>query len=195
MSTARKYWQSTGPTLPGMEISEPSIQAPLHVLTSSLGDSHVNPIRLQDSEKPQQMSGISGPNLRGLFASFGPNGCWSKTSWDYLAARVVTSSVAFSGTWPRVGMMLSGLCYRLPSSAHPIYGKEPLLWRTPQAQDHKSGRVQKGYQRNLVHQVLYPTPTASNNGYNKSKSPNARIRPSIGMMAHQKLLSQDQGHL
>jgi hypothetical protein len=93
-------------------------------------------------------------------------------------------------------MMRNGLCYRLPNLERHIGDAASLLWRTPQAQDHKSGKTQQGYQTNLVHQVLYPTPTAESSGRNKSKSPNAKVRPSLAMMARQKLLTREvQGHL
>src|ERR1700740_511391 len=114
--SVKKFSRNTGPTLPGMEISEISTQAPLQGLISSQGECLASPTVLPENAKPQQMSVTSGPNFTGLFASLSPLGCWLKTCWAYLVQRMVVSSVEYSETWPKHGMMRNGLCYRLPSS-------------------------------------------------------------------------------
>jgi hypothetical protein len=84
-------------------------------------------------------------------------------------------------------MMQSGSVYARPTLVHRISENDSSLWRTPQAHDGKSSKIQQGYTTDLTHQVFYPTPTAQSTGYNKSKSPNAKVRPSLAMMARQGL--------
>lgn len=76
--------------------------------------------------------------------------------WKTSQACLFPTSEQFSETWPKQGMMQDGRCYRLPASAHPT---DELAFGS------------------------LPTPTASPYGRNKSRGPNAKIRPSLQMLA------------
>ena len=162
--SARKSYRNTGPTLPGMEISEPSMSQLLQGLILLQGECLANHTPWPENGKHRQTSEISGENLRGLFASLSHAGCWLRTYWAYLAQKIIVSMEEYSETWPRAGMMRNGLCYRLPSSERHTYGNASSLWRTPQAHDGKSGISQQGYTMDLTHQVLWPTPKATQRG-------------------------------
>ena len=62
--------------------------------------------------------------------------------------------------WPAFGMIVDGKCYRL----------KPLELRTSESAG-----------------SYWPTPTASEGGYNRSASPNAAIRPTLSTMARNNL--------
>jgi hypothetical protein len=75
------------------------------------------------------------------------------------------------------------------SSGRPtLTAAERRRWSTPQAQDSKSGREQRGYTQNLTHQVQrWPTPTAIDSGsgrVNQSLGPDAPPRPTLAKMAN-----------
>jgi DNA (cytosine-5)-methyltransferase 1 len=76
-------------------------------------------------------SATSGRNSLDSFASLDPDGSWRKTCQGYSQVTLDGSLERFSETWPRAGMVLSGIAYRLPHL-------EPLtdviasgLWPTP----------------------------------------------------------------
>jgi hypothetical protein len=59
----------------------------------------------------------SGPSTRDSFARYDR----ASRSWRTSRASLLEAGLdAFSGTWPRRGMMRSGACYQLPGSAPPI---------------------------------------------------------------------------
>jgi hypothetical protein len=189
-SSAKKSLQSTGPMLPGMETCERSASTTYNRLTSLPEACHVSPTALQGSEKQALTNETSGLNFTGLFASLDQRGYWLRTLWGSLARKAVVSSVVFSGTWPKHGMMQNGFVYGRPTLARHTNENASLSWRTPQAADWKSSRIQAGQTTNLTHQVLWPTPTAIDSGsgrINKSDSPNAKERPTLAMMARKGL--------
>lgn len=68
-------------------------------------------------------------------------------------------SQLYYATWPSAGMMRNGIPSPQQSSARHTSEKECSLWRTPQAQDTKSGDTQRGHTQNLTHQAQrWPTP-------------------------------------
>ena len=76
--------------------------------------------------------------------------------WRMSQGSLLSEWETFSGTWPRSGMTRSGRAYLRPLLALPISDGGSSLW---------------------------PTPTANESGRNRSASPGAQIRPSLGMMA------------
>lgn len=54
-----------------------------------------------------------GPSSPVSLASLGPDGCWRKMYQGYLALTLDGSLEEFSETWPRSGMMRSGIVYQL----------------------------------------------------------------------------------
>ena len=96
-------------------------------LTSSVGDSPVNPLAQQESDKGKMTSEICGRQLFAVYERSNPDGSSLKTSQDCSVQenqlkRIMRSPnqnlfdtlEPFSETWPRAGMMLDGVCYRQP---------------------------------------------------------------------------------
>ena len=88
--------------------------------------------------------------------------------WKTLLPSVRAGSIVFSGTWPRAGMTVDGIAYRLPPLVRPIAGTGSGLWPAPSASlgDH-AGLVTPTKAREggtLVETVsartMWPTPTA-----------------------------------
>lgn len=154
-----------------------SERQPLHPLMSLPVDSPASPTLWQGKEKPARTSATFGRNFTGLFASLGRNGSWLRTCWDYLAAKTVTSSVEYLGTWPKRGTMRNGHVYALPMWERHTSENASSLWRTPQAHDAKSSKVQAGYTTDLTHQVnrSWPTPT-TNDARNATLPPSQQER-------------------
>jgi hypothetical protein len=105
-------------------------------------------------------------------------------------------SDAYSVTWPRWGMMLSGASYLLPRPELPtresVSGCSGSI-PTPTAGDSKGSRNMTARRKpgghahtgmTLVDYVtIYPTPSATSYGSNKSKSDGAKMRLSLESMA------------
>lgn len=79
----------------------------------------------------------SGANTFGSLASYDRQ----SSSWRTSQLCLVEGSAEFSETWPRSGMMLSGIAYPLPTLAPDIFGTEYGLWPTPNATAFKGGRL------------------------------------------------------
>lgn len=76
----------------------------------------------------------SGLSMRDSFARYDR----ASQSWRMLRASLwEEDSDAFSGTWPKRGMMRSGVCYRLPGSAPPMSASvySSLRFRQPSLLD------------------------------------------------------------
>src|SRR5258708_115563 len=131
MNMRRKFLQSTGPTLPGMEISEQSEHTTSPQLILLPVAFPASPIALQESDELAQMSAIYGESSNVSFARLGPLGLWLKTYQDCYQARMDGSLEEFSETWPRAGMMLSGRCYQRRPLVHRISESESILLPTP----------------------------------------------------------------
>src|SRR6266487_165264 len=139
---------------------------------------------LQESGEGQRMTVTSGRLLLPLCRDVGPLGCLSRM----LLASSVWRSTWCKLIWKAQTTKAGRMYFRLVPSVHRTSENASSFWRTPQAQDHKSARRQRSFQLNLTHQVMiWPTPTASNSGYNQSTSPNAKVRPSLQMMARKGL--------
>ena len=91
----------------------------------------------------------------------------------------------YSATWPTSGMMHAGWCYLLPTLGRHISESDSGLWPTPRAEERDAPRQRQGGP-SLSEFVLFPTPVArdaSGAGSNKSPSPNAKVRLTLGGMA------------
>ena len=66
-----------------------------------------------------------GESMRGLFAKYDH----ATASWKTAQCLLLGGLDSFSGTWPRLGMMLRGRCYRLKSAVRLTNGRECGLSR------------------------------------------------------------------
>lgn len=98
----------------------------------------------------------SGAKWRGSFAKYDR----SASTWKTHQCSLLGDWDEFSETWPRWGLMRSGESFLRPMSALPTFESE-------------SGSS-----------LIYPTPCAVDTGsfFNRSDSPNAAIRPTLGAM-------------
>jgi hypothetical protein len=76
----------------------------------------------------------SGGTWPEWFAKFDP----VTSSWKTRQCSLLAGLDAFSGTWPRWGMMRSGVCWELATPVRRIVENESGFWPTPQV----SGRIQ-----------------------------------------------------
>lgn len=72
---------------------------------------------------------VSGPNMRASLANFDPASC----SWRTSQRCLVEGWTVFSETWPRSGMMRSGIAYQLAPLAPLTSGTGSGWWPTPNA--------------------------------------------------------------
>jgi hypothetical protein len=75
-------------------------------------------------------------------------------------------------------MMLAGKCYRLPNSVRHTSESASSSWRTPQAQDSKSGKIQRG-----VHH-LWPTYVASEATHGGPNQKDSAGKPTLTALVH-----------
>ena len=161
-------------------------------LTSSVGDSPVNPLAQQESDKGKMTSEICGRQLFAVYERSNPDGSSLKTSQDCSVQenqlkRIMRSPnqnlfdtlEPFSETWPRAGMMLDGVCYRQPKWERRISeigcGLLPTLtayaakWPTPYgfSKDGRSNGPSGNELGRAVNQSLktWPTPRTRNIDY------------------------------
>ena len=97
---------------------------------------------------------VSGASTGELLASYDP----ASSSWRTFQACLVSGWEPFSETWPRSGMMRSGIAYQLPPSA-PLTGETASgSLPTPTA---KANMMAPSMQKWSAHRNLWPTPAAS----------------------------------
>lgn len=77
-----------------------------------------------------------GQNTPASLASFDRASC----SWRTCQPSLAGDLTEFSEAWPRSGMMLNGIAYRLPTLVPDNFGIEFGLWPTPNATAFKGGR-------------------------------------------------------
>lgn len=88
--------------------------------TSSLQDGRVRTFRLRARDAAWTASAQDyGRISRELLARFQPGDCSWRTPQTSLLSTTGETSDVFSGTWPRSGLMLNGIAYRLPPLTHP----------------------------------------------------------------------------
>ncbi len=128
------------------------------VLTSYLAAFPAKTYRLQARNRGLQGNGqVSGESLLASFATWNPHG----SSWRTVQRSLLEDWTLFSGTWPRSGTMRNGTCSE----------RTTLARRTAASASGLS--------------VTYPTPVAieASARFNRSPSPGAALRPTLGAMA------------
>src|SRR6185312_1922327 len=107
-------------------------------------------------------SRASGSNTPVLLASFDP----STSSWRTSQCSLLGGFTEFSETWPRSGLMRSGIAYQLPPLVRRTNVTVFGLWPTPRANDpQKRGRIANTARNGLAAAVRYwPTPRAAKRG-------------------------------
>jgi hypothetical protein len=112
------------------------------------------------SGKVAKTSEIYGLKLSGSSARLTQSGLWEKTYQGCSQLSLDGFSVQYYPTWSRWGTVLDGWYMGLVRSEPLTSENESLSW---------------------------PTPTATESGFNRSNSPNAKIRPSLRMIARKGL--------
>ena len=97
----------------------------------SLRATRANPSQSQASERAQQMSAGYGPTFGESFAKYDH----STSSWKTSQPMLLKDLTEFLGTWPKVGTMRNGTCFRRRASELPISGNGYSYWPTPAAND------------------------------------------------------------
>lgn len=135
----------------------------------------------QGSDAARRTTATSGRKLFALCDAASPIGCLSRM----LLASSVWRSTWCMLTWKAQATPAGQLYFRLVPSARRISESACSSWRTPQAQDAKSGRMQQGVQYNLTHQVLWPTPLSSDSEHGGPNSKDRRGRYHLTGLVHQ----------
>lgn len=128
--------------------------------------------------------------------TYGLNGSASSKSADlqqYLESRLQAQLpkgglMMFIKGWKRKATPSGRLYCQLQPSVRPIEGRDCTLWATPTTNSNdQPAHTKRGLQTiaGQAKAAMWPTPTATEGGRNKSASEGAAIRPSIGMMAKQ----------
>jgi len=117
-----------------------------------------SPVRISPSpasglESSKESEAGFGKSMPESWVKYDPDSSLWKMSQGCLLTGL---SESFSGTWPRWGLMLNGMCYQ------------------PVKSELRTGESESGW---------LPTPSASGGGYNKSPGKNSKIRPSLETMA------------
>ena len=118
----------------------------------SMSSQEVSPAKTFQSQETKQEYktereagyGQSAPVLLGSFDLNTPS---LKTSQTFLMESGELGLSEFSGTFPRSGMMLSGIVYQLPNLARTTTEIGSGLWPTPTAHNAKEGAYPSEYTR------------------------------------------------
>ena len=147
--------------------------------TSLLGDSHANHSQLQEREKEQMMTAISGMKLLESSESANQDGLLGKMLKELLTSKTAWSSDRCVMTWKKRVSKSNVLLFQLQASVRGIKGKESGFLPTPNTMDHidrKGMRPSRaatnrksGYLSEMI--KMYPTPTqdSANERQNKYK--------------------------
>jgi len=147
--------------------------------TSLLGDSHANHSQLQEREKEQMMTAISGMKLLESSENLKQGGLLAKTLKELLTSKTAWSSDRCVMTWKKKVSKSNVLLFQLQASVRGIKGKESGFLPTPNTMDHidrKGMRPSRaatnrksGYLSEMI--KMYPTPTqdSANERQNKYK--------------------------
>ena len=135
--------------------------------TSLLGDSHANHSQLQEREKEQMMTAISGMKLLESSENLKQGGLLAKTLKELLTSKTAWSSDRCVMTWKKKVSKSNVLLFQLQASVRGIKGKESGFLPTPNTMDHidrKGMRPSRaatnrksGYLSEMI--KMYPTPT------------------------------------
>ena len=147
--------------------------------TSLLGDSHANHSQLQEREKEQMMTAISGMKLLESSENLKQGGLLAKTLKELLTSKTAWSSDRCVMTWKKRVSKSNVLLFQFQASVRGIKGKESGFLPTPNTMDHidrKGMRPSRaatnrksGYLSEMI--KMYPTPTqdSANERQNKYK--------------------------
>ena len=125
------------------------------LLTLYLEDFHAKTSHPQEKAQGlMEREAECGEKWQGSFVKYDPD----TSLWRTHQCSLLGDLEPFLETWPQWGLMRNGECWEQQTLAQTIRGTESGFWRTPQAADAKSAKVQKGHQINLTHQVNWPTP-------------------------------------
>lgn len=184
MASAKREWAKNN--LRGIQAATEEIQTAC--ATSLQEDFLANLSALPGSAEARAMTVRSGRRCSALLQNPNPAGCLVKM---LLESSAWNSTVCFL-TWKISATPSGRLLFRLVPSMPNTDETECGLWPTPTSRDHKDGTAQScqnvepnGLLGRVIH--LFPTPVASSGAYNKSNHPNAKIRPSLRMMAKKNL--------
>ena len=125
----------------------------------------------------------SGVNLPESFAKFDPASC----SWKIPGCLFTGGWDEFSGTWPRSGMLLGGMCYPLPpwapSTSASGFGSRPC-WPTVTVNGNynRAGLSAKSGDGLATAVARWPTPNARDWKDGGSVTQGARHSPNLGVM-------------
>src|SRR5262245_29045535 len=136
MSTKGEFWPDTGPPSGDTATYGPS---PLAALTNGGASSSPGASPVRTSARPDGLAAgssvstagdpASGPSSSGSFASYDPG----SSLWKTLPPSLWADWDEFSGTWPRSGLMRSGIACRLPPLVPHISGIGCSYLPTPTA--------------------------------------------------------------
>jgi hypothetical protein len=133
---------------------------------------------LAPENKPDLMANaaVFGPKSRAWLASYDRASSSWKTSQTCFLATGEIGLAAYSGTWPRSGMMRSGIAYRLPTLARLTFVIGRGLLPTPVKYDATPGGPGNHYQGlGWMARHRWPTPTASRRSGLQSHGKNALL--------------------
>ena len=102
------------------------------------------------------------------------------SSWRTSQHCLVEGLTVYSETWPRSGTMQSGIAYQLPALVRLTDEIGFGLWLTPQSEDAKACYTGSQNQVMLAHQVLFPTPSASDH---RGAGKNGKLRDRLDYAA------------
>ena len=124
---------------------------------SSAAASHARTSAAQEREQALKASvPASGRNTPDLLANYDLD----SSSWRTSQRSFLEGWTVFSETWPRSGLMRSGIAFRLPPLAPLTDGIASGLWPTPHgfSQDGRSNGPSGNELGRAVNQSLWPTP-------------------------------------
>ena len=125
--------ESIGPTCDDTTMCEPSRHTHTHGTSESISSAVASPAKTSASQAREQDLQARGPVfgtiLLGSFAQFGPDGWSLKTS----QLSLLEGWEPFSATWPKSGLIRSGIAYRLQPLVRRTDESESGLWATPVA--------------------------------------------------------------
>jgi len=125
---------------------------------SSLEDSHVNHIQQQGNNWPIKIQEICGPTSPASLARLDH----TSSSWKTCQMSLSGHYPEYSKTFPKWGMMRSGVLWQLPKLAHPTNAQDGSSLPTPTTQPNMlcDSMSHSQAHRNLK-EMIFPTPTAS----------------------------------
>lgn len=141
----------SSPKPQSLAISEHSLirGTPRHIrkwLMSLRAASRVSRSALPGKKNMKRMTGTSGPKPLTAFASYDRSSAY----WRTLQISLLTNtSGKFLGTWPKQGMTLAGVCYRLAPLVRHTHVSGCSSWPTPLASEALGGASDKMAQRAL----------------------------------------------